>query len=111
MHYSVVCSEDEPLFAASNIDRRRHWQTYQGADSSDAFQEVCKLWPKGPVDSDLHSPLHSDVPTLLLSGEADPVTPPEDAERAGPQGLTYITETWCWAARDTVSSRPAVCRS
>jgi hypothetical protein len=26
--------------------------------------------------------LHSDIPTLLLSGEADPVTPPVDAERA-----------------------------
>jgi len=34
------------------------------------------------VDADLHAPLHSDIPTLLLSGEADPVTPPGDAERA-----------------------------
>jgi pimeloyl-ACP methyl ester carboxylesterase len=33
------------------------------------------------VDADLHSPLRSAVPTLLLSGEADPVTPPADAER------------------------------
>jgi pimeloyl-ACP methyl ester carboxylesterase len=38
------------------------------------------------VDDDLHSPLHSAVPTLLLSGDADPVTPPADAERAA-QGL------------------------
>ncbi len=29
----------------------------------------------------LHSALHSAVPSLLLSGEADPVTPPGDAER------------------------------
>jgi pimeloyl-ACP methyl ester carboxylesterase len=39
------------------------------------------------VDADLHAPLHSDIPTLLLSGEADPVTPPADAERAA-VGLT-----------------------
>jgi len=39
------------------------------------------------VDADLHSPLVSDIPTLLLSGEADPVTPPADAERAA-RGLT-----------------------
>ena len=32
--------------------------------------------------------LHSDIPTLLLSGEADPVTPPADAERAA-RGLTH----------------------
>ena len=48
----------------------------------DAFSEICKLWPRGPVDEDLHAPLQSDIPTLLLSGEADPVTPPADAERA-----------------------------
>jgi pimeloyl-ACP methyl ester carboxylesterase len=36
----------------------------------------------------LHAALHSDIPTLLLSGEADPVTPPSDAERAA-QGLTH----------------------
>ena len=34
------------------------------------------------MDADLHAPLYSDVPVLLLSGEADPVTPPADAERA-----------------------------
>ena len=82
MQNTVICSEDEPLFATSNIDRQRIAQTYQGADQLDALAEICKLWPRGPVDSDLHSPLQSDVPTLLLSGEADPVTPPEDAERA-----------------------------
>ena len=35
----------------------------------------------GIVDPELHAALMSDVPTLLLSGEADPVTPPADAER------------------------------
>jgi pimeloyl-ACP methyl ester carboxylesterase len=88
MQNSVICSEDEPLFAASNIDRQRIAQTYQGSDQLDALAEICKVWPRGPVDPDLHSALRSDVPTLLLSGEADPVTPPDDAERAA-QGLKY----------------------
>ena len=52
----------------------------------DALAEICKVWPRGPVDPDLHRPLHSDIPTLLLSGDADPVTPPGDAARAA-QGL------------------------
>jgi pimeloyl-ACP methyl ester carboxylesterase len=81
MQNSVICSEDVPFFAA-DADRAAIAQTYQGADQLDAFAEICKLWPRGPVDADLHSPLVSDVPTLLLSGEADPVTPPADAERA-----------------------------
>lgn len=88
MQYSVICSEDEPFFAAADIDRAAMAKTYQGTEQLDALHEICKLWPRGPVDDDLHSPLHSDIPTLLLSGEADPVTPPADAERAA-AGLTH----------------------
>jgi pimeloyl-ACP methyl ester carboxylesterase len=87
MQYSVICSEDEPFFEAANIDRPAMARTYQGTELVDALHEICKLWPRGPVDADLHAPLHSDLPTLLLSGEADPVTPPADAERAA-VGLT-----------------------
>ena len=87
MQNSVICSEDVPFFA-SQIDRVALERTYQGSDQLDAFEEVCKVWPHGPVDADLHSPLHSEVPTLLLSGEADPVTPPADAERAA-RGFTH----------------------
>jgi pimeloyl-ACP methyl ester carboxylesterase len=87
MQYSVICSEDEPFFATAKIDRAAIAKTYQGTDLMDALHEICSLWPRGPVDPDLHQPLHSDIPTLLLSGEADPVTPPADAERAA-LGLT-----------------------
>jgi pimeloyl-ACP methyl ester carboxylesterase len=82
MQNSVICSEDAPFFAAAAIDRAAISRTYQGTDQLDGLVEICKLWPRGPVDSDLHSPLKSAIPTLLLSGEADPVTPPADAERA-----------------------------
>ncbi|MGP0054871.1 MAG: alpha/beta hydrolase [Steroidobacteraceae bacterium] len=87
MQNSVICSEDAPFFAAGAIDKGKLAGTYQGSDQLDALAEVCKLWPQGPVDADLHSELRSDVPVLLLSGDADPVTPPADAERLA-QGLT-----------------------
>ncbi len=80
MQNSVVCAEDAPFFGAT--DRTRLSQTYQGADQLDALLEICKLWPRGAADTDLHHPLKSDIPTLLLSGEADPVTPPAAAARA-----------------------------
>jgi len=82
MQNSVICSEDVPYFTAADLDRAVISQTYQGADQLDALREICKLWPRGPVDADLHNPLVSAIPTLLLSGEADPVTPPAAAERA-----------------------------
>jgi pimeloyl-ACP methyl ester carboxylesterase len=34
------------------------------------------------VDDDFNAPLHSDVPTLILSGGNDPVTPLQYGERA-----------------------------
>jgi pimeloyl-ACP methyl ester carboxylesterase len=88
MQNSVVCSEDVPLYATAAIDRARIAATYAGLDQMEALTEICKLWPKGPVDADLHSALRSAIPTLLLSGEADPVTPPRDAERLA-QGLLH----------------------
>jgi len=88
MQNSVICSEDVPRFAVSGGDRQRIAQTYQGADQLDVLGVICGVWPRGPVDADLHDTLHSDIPTLLLSGEADPVTPPAAAERAA-AGLTH----------------------
>ena len=46
------------------------------------METVCTIWPAGPVDDDLDENLDSDVPALLLSGSADPITPPEYATRA-----------------------------
>ncbi len=88
MQNSVICSEDEPRFELSSDARQRIAATYQGTDQLDALAVICKIWPRGPVDADLNAALHSDIPTLLLSGEADPVTPPGDAERAA-AGLTH----------------------
>lgn len=82
MHHSVVCSEDAPFFETTAIDRRALEQTYLGTAQLDGLTEICKVWPRGPMDSDFHAPLSSDVPVLLLSGSADPVTPPAYAERA-----------------------------
>lgn len=82
MHHSVVCSEDAPFFETARIDRRALEQTYLGTAQLDGLTEICKVWPRGPMDADFHAPLASDVPVLLLSGSADPVTPPAYAERA-----------------------------
>ncbi|MEO7773780.1 MAG: alpha/beta fold hydrolase [Steroidobacteraceae bacterium] len=80
MHNSVVCAEDVPFYA--DVDRAQLAQTYLGTSQVDALVGLCKFWPRGPMDEDLHAPLHSAVPALLLSGGADPVTPSEYGERA-----------------------------
>ena len=80
MHHSVVCAEDLPFIG--EVDRARLAATYIGADLIDPLRRICAIWPRGPIDADLREPLQSTVPVLLLSGSADPVTPPAYAETA-----------------------------
>jgi pimeloyl-ACP methyl ester carboxylesterase len=84
MHNSVVCAEDIPFLdpAAVNRVRLALATTYLGATQLDGLETVCRIWPHGPVDADLHAPLTSPVPALLLAGGDDPVTSPAYAQEA-----------------------------
>lgn len=88
MHNSVVCAEDAPRFGSSSIDASELDATYIGRSQLDGLVAMCRNWPRGPVDADLNAPLRSSVPTLLLSGAADPVTPATDGELAA-KGLSH----------------------
>jgi pimeloyl-ACP methyl ester carboxylesterase len=81
MHNSVICAEDVPRFDSVAIDREKLDATFMGAAQIDALKLVCQQWPRGPVDPDFHAPLKSSIPTLLLSGGNDPVTPAANGER------------------------------
>ena len=87
MHNSVVCAEDVPFFGTA-LDRPALEATFLGTAQVDALLRICQQWPRGTVDADLHAPLRSDVPALLLSGTADPVTPARDGALAA-QGFRY----------------------
>jgi pimeloyl-ACP methyl ester carboxylesterase len=78
MHNSVVCTEDVPFYDARKIDRRALEKTYLGTTQLDGLIGACKVWPRGILDPDLHAPLRSTVPALLLSGGSDPATPKEN---------------------------------
>ncbi len=89
MQNSVICSEDVPFFDAASIDRAAIARTYQGTDQLDALARDLQAVAAGAGGSrTCTARLRSDIPTLLLSGEADPVTPPADAERAA-RGLAH----------------------
>jgi len=76
MQLSVICSEDaDGLKRDPDMD-----DSLLGNMLVSGLAEQCRLWPKGDRPADFHSPLASDVPALLLSGELDPVTPPSYAE-------------------------------
>jgi pimeloyl-ACP methyl ester carboxylesterase len=77
LQLAVVCAEDEPWYPEGppppgpfgDVVRR-------------AFRRACARFPHGTVPASFREPVRSDAPTLLLSGEADPVTPPSWAAEA-----------------------------
>ena len=82
MHNAVMCIEDAPYYDDLDIDMRALRASYIGMTQLEAIRAMCSVWPAGLVDDDLKLPLATDIPTLLLSGDADPVTPPAYADIA-----------------------------
>jgi pimeloyl-ACP methyl ester carboxylesterase len=86
MHNSVVCTEDAPWFPADNDPNAA--LLYLGTTVIDGLRAICESWPRGLIDDDFKTPVVSDRPILLLSGEHDPVTPPAYAEQILEAGLS-----------------------
>jgi pimeloyl-ACP methyl ester carboxylesterase len=82
MHNAVMCAEDVPFYDKAAIDYDKLAASYMGAFQLEALEAICSVWPAGPIDEDFHQPLSTSLPVLLLSGDADPITPPRYAELA-----------------------------
>jgi pimeloyl-ACP methyl ester carboxylesterase len=93
MHNAVVCTEDAPYFAGENITTEELEATYIGPLQLEALDAICSVWPQGILDDGFKEPVASDVPVLLLSGEADPITPPAYADLAAVDfaNFTHLT--------------------
>jgi len=81
MHNAVVCAEDIPFLG--DVDWAALEATYLGEQQTRALLATCARWPEGVADADIKAPLESNVPTLILSGEEDPITPPAYGEMVG----------------------------
>lgn len=71
MGLSVTCAEDVDLLQPRAEDA----QLLLGNSLIDYTRAACEVWPRGTRPADFHEPLRSRVPTLVLAGEIDPVTP------------------------------------
>jgi pimeloyl-ACP methyl ester carboxylesterase len=79
LQLSVLCSEDVPLYVDPAPGAA---PTFLGNVAREAFRGLCAEWPRAPLDPRFHEAPRMEVPSLLLSGEADPVTPPRWADLA-----------------------------
>jgi pimeloyl-ACP methyl ester carboxylesterase len=80
MNFSVTCAEDLP-FIDDTTAAKATAGTLLGDYRIREQKRVCADWPRGAIPADARRLVHSAVPVLLLSGERDPVTPPEFGER------------------------------
>ena len=83
MHFSTRCADETPFttqeaiaasLAASPLFSRI--QDSEGTYAQDSF-DTCALWDVAPSPAVENEPVRSDIPTLVLAGEYDPITPPE----------------------------------
>jgi pimeloyl-ACP methyl ester carboxylesterase len=82
MHNTIMCTEDVPFYDKSAIDYDALAASYMGAFQLDALEAICSVWPAGPIDDEFKVALLTTAPVLLLSGDADPITPPRYADLA-----------------------------
>ncbi len=87
LSFSVICAEDVPGMTEQQI-RQETAGTYLGDSEVRLYQQACKEWPQGSIPKNFFAPVHSDVPTLLITGMLDPATPPEASAEAA-RGLTH----------------------
>jgi pimeloyl-ACP methyl ester carboxylesterase len=80
MYTAVVCTErgdsDPSVIRTSGFNSRLVRTELKGAQEMIA---VCKDWNIDLLPREVLEPVRSDVPTLLLSGDFDPITPPNFA--------------------------------
>jgi pimeloyl-ACP methyl ester carboxylesterase len=86
MMFSVQCHEEIPFSSLQELQNaiNRHPQLagmYQGPVLGKLTYSVCSTWPSGQASPSANQPVTSDTPTLVLSGEFDPITPPEWGRR------------------------------
>ncbi len=75
MGLSVVCTEDPPIIRAHGVPDPA--ASFLGDRQVRSLLEICGAWPHDAPPPGFDQPVTADIPTLVLSGEFDPATPPE----------------------------------
>jgi pimeloyl-ACP methyl ester carboxylesterase len=82
MHYSIVCSEVAPYSspdAAAAVAAPVRPEIVAAVSDEDMFS-TCATWDVAAIPATQVQPVQSTIPTLVMSGEYDPVTPAAFAE-------------------------------
>lgn len=83
MYYSLLCAEDADFDPEQVVlDEIRPELAKYEKENAASFLKVCQGWKVNQLGTTADEPVSSDIPTLVLSGAFDPITPPNFANAA-----------------------------
>lgn len=96
LYFSVECAEEIPFDSESNAEKLigelpKVWQRAL-LDSNEQSFRMCNVWKVDETDEIEAEPVESDIPSLLMAGEYDPITPPGWTQAAAdylPEGFYF----------------------
>lgn len=94
MYYSVECSEEVPFSKIEDLETalEENPEVSGAFGSADNFFKACELWDTEATDAVENTAVSSDIPTLVIAGSFDPVTPPSWAQEVAKtlRNSTYV---------------------
>jgi pimeloyl-ACP methyl ester carboxylesterase len=79
--FNIVCNEDVPRITPEMLAKDAD-NDFGGNASHFAWLKACPLWPQYRPSETFYQPVTANVPTLILSGGLDPVTPISNGEKS-----------------------------
>jgi len=78
---NIACNEDYPKISENDWlkDADNH---FARNSAHHGLRLICPVWPKYQPSEEFYEEVNTNIPTLILSGDLDPVTPPDNGDRA-----------------------------
>ena len=92
MGLSANCTEDTARITAEDLERESRG-SFVGSPLVRLKMDVCSLWPRAHLPANHFEPFKLGIPTLLVSANYDPITPPRwgvEAQRNFPNSVHVI---------------------
>ena len=90
LFFSITCTEDLPFLSEADIAANIKG-TALGDYRIRQQQAACQKWPRATLPEGYRNPVHSDIPTLLVTGDQDGGSPLWFTDRVAPGFTNHVT--------------------
>jgi len=77
--FNITCNEDFPRITKEMFTKDAT-NKFGGGNSHIGFKKSCPIWPQYRPSENFYQAVTANIPTLILSGGLDPVTPPSNGD-------------------------------